>query len=69
MKVFRGFESHTLRHSNAGGPDLGLISPMTWFNSRRYYQFYVSVAEWLRTGLQIRKPKGMQVRVLSLTPI
>ena len=30
---------------------------------------YVSVAEWLRTGLQIRKPKGMQVRVLSLTPI
>ena len=27
---------------------------------------YVSVAEWLRTGLQIRV---MQVRVLSLTPI
>ena len=25
------------RDGNADGSDLGLISPMTWFNSRRYH--------------------------------
>ena len=38
-------------NGNAGGPDLGLISPMTWFDSRRYPQIIVEVGVGTQGGL------------------